>query len=347
MGRSIYTQVECILDSSVNPDDFLAVLEEIVTSQELEEAVEDSDWDKLKTLNFDGLDLNSLGFDTFGIFGLEQNLNRIRWFSDGYGCYNALLGILSKRYPKSLFAQLWIPSELSNFSDWGWGIDHYNIEPHSSGVICHYRYPDYAADEFDDVGFVVVEELLTAETKKIEDFPRLYKFLNFAKDKGFSFPKFEDFDDWDTVVWNTYPYTEIITYGTLSDILKFLGYDEFCNVFDLGLIELEFCILSLYQTGGFYFFPDSIEFTPKTFISSTSMVWQPWSPINYDIPSKYLSLLAEKFPEDNRIESIIIYEDGAPCTLFYDMTQATFGLRHDGEHVATYNHETGNFYQFF
>ena len=72
------TQVECILSSSEEVDNFLSTLKELITSID---QVQLGDW-----------------WNTLTIHDLEQNSNRIKWNSSGYGWYKVLLeNLLSKK----------------------------------------------------------------------------------------------------------------------------------------------------------------------------------------------------------------------------------------------------------
>lgn len=311
MGKICDTEVACILDPTEDIDKFFAVLQEIVTSSETQ---------------------NSMGsFDTVIIYGLKQNDNKIRWYSDGYGRYNSLLEILCEKYPTSKFAQLWVPIETLCYSNWGKDI-FYDGQEQLSIEQCS----EDLTDDPEEIGFAFVD----ADAEILKTYPKLYDYINLAKDKGFSFPKAEDFDCFDERA--SEPEREVVTFGTLTDILNFIG-DEYGHY---SKAELEFCILSILETD--FCESEGFEFTPQTFLSCTGEKWQPWQPIDYEVPSNFIALLQEVFPGDNRVEAIRHNSNGNILTLFYDKNQEGVGLVYSGGlHIATYNHETKEFFDLW
>lgn len=202
------TQVECILNSSEEVDTFLSTLKELLTSID---SVQLGDW-----------------WNTLTIHDLEQNSNRIKWNSSGCGWYKVLLEKLAQRFPKSRFAQIWLPIDTTNYGNWGIDIYFDGQEQISTEL-----YPEDLTEDPEEVGFVIPEYDLTNP----EIYPNLSRVLNLAMDEGFKLHKAADYN-FNKNDLPCDPEVEIITFNTLYNISSFI--EEHYDINSDYLYELRF-----------------------------------------------------------------------------------------------------------
>jgi hypothetical protein len=231
-----HTQVECILSSPEEVDDFLSTLQDLVNSVD---PVDLSDW------------------ETFTIYDLEKDDNKVTWNSSGYGRYKNLLEKLAENFPESKFAQIWLPCDISDYGNWGIDIYYDSQEQNSIEL-----YSEDATDDPEQIGFAIVN----IDLKTPEKYPRLYQFIRLAINQGFTFPKAADFECFDGAAAD--PESEVITFETLGEILDLL--EDHCDP-DFREVEIEFRVLTI--LAGASSECEEFEFSSKKFINFAGKKW--------------------------------------------------------------------------
>lgn len=231
-----HTQVECILSSPEEIHTFLRVLQELVISVD---------------------PVNLSNWNTFTIYDLEQDSNRVTWNSNGYGWYNTLLVQLAEKLPESKFAQLWLPCDTSSYGNQGKDI-YYNGELQDSTEL----YSEDSTDDSEEIGFAIIDFDLKNPIK----YPRLYEFIHLAIEEAFTFPKAADFDCFDNKAAD--PESEVITFDTLGEALNLIE-DKY--ELDFTEVEIEFRLLSVLAEDSSEY--EEFEFPSEKFINFKGIKW--------------------------------------------------------------------------